>query len=75
MQVTPCGNKIDKGGAKICCWRNKKRDFVCHGLYAINSQVLRVSQRSYRYLITWASVVRTNGIYWRVMRLEVGETS
>lgn len=73
MQVTPCGNKIDKGGVKACCWKSKKRGFVRHGLYTINSKVLRVSQRSYRYLITWALVVRTDRIYWREVRLQVGE--
>lgn len=64
VQVTPHDIKINKGGAERCSWRSKKRGLVGHGLYPIDSGVLiRVSQRSYKHLMTLASVMRTEWIY------------
>lgn len=56
--------------------REARREALCAMDFILDSGVLiRVSQRSCRYLLTLASAVKTDWVYWRDVRLEVGETS
>ena len=53
-----------------------RREALCAMDFILDGGVLiRVNQRSCRYLLTLASAVKTDWVYWRDVRLEVGETS
>ena len=63
--------KVKKGGVENCSQRSKRSKRLCAAVFILDTRVLiRVNQRPCRYLLT---VVRTDLVYWRDVRLEVGE--
>lgn len=65
--------KVKKGGVENCSQRSKRSKRLRATVFILDTRVLiRVTQRPCSYLPT---VVRTDLVYWRDVRLEVSEMS